>query len=586
MSGGALTEARAWLVYYEQLRMPLRAMTWAIYPGMVLLVLLFLTLNAPCNEAAFRTWCVIAAWTWLGIAYHARRWLRRSFDPASARRLMRELKVAYGFEGAVWGFLLWATLDSCSPMQTTLAISSIAGVVASRMMLLSSVPEVFLIYIAAAGVVWVAKALTFNGLPLYALGAAGVLYVITLVFQARVHARMLEKSIRLRFENEDLLDRLNAQIAIAETARREAEAANAAKSKFLAAASHDLRQPAHAQGLYLDLLSRTDLDRRQHDLLDNVRMLAGASAEMLDTLLDYSRIEAGAIEPSARDFPLQPLLNRIEREFGPQADAKGLVYRTRDTKLAAHSDPKLVELILRNLVSNALRYTQAGGVLVGCRRRDGAIELAVWDTGIGIAADQHAAVFQEFLQLGNPERDRRKGFGLGLAIVAGLARRLDHRLLLHSRPGRGSVFRLELPPASALPAPATALADSDAPVRPAHVLVIDDDDAVRHGMRELLESWGYRCSVAEGIEEALASARQQPPEALITDYRLRGSQTGNDAIAALRGLVGDDLPALLITGDTSPERIREAGGSGVPVLHKPLAPEALRREVAALIASR
>lgn len=585
MTGDGRTEPAGWLVYYEQLRMPLQAMQWAIYPGMALLAIFFLAWGT-CDEMTFRTWCVAAGLTWLGVAYHAQFWLDRAFDPASAQRLMLELKLIYAFEGAVWGFLPWVTLNSCSAIESAMAIATNGGVAASRMMLLSSVPEVFLVYILVGAAVWVTKALTFDGMPLHAVGLIGVLYVLTLIFQARVHARMLVNSIRLRFENKDLLEQLNAQMAIAETARHQAENANAAKSKFLAAASHDLRQPAHAQGLYLDILSRTSLDARQQDLLDNLRALAGASAEMLDTLLDYSRIEAGAIEPRLQDFPLQPLFNQIEREFGPQADAKGLVYRTRETGLAAHSDPKLVELILRNLVSNAIRYTQEGGVLVTCRRRNGGIELAVWDSGIGISAEQQAAVFQEFLQLGNPERDGRKGFGLGLAIVAGLVRRLGHRLALNSRPNRGSVFRLDVPAATAMPLTVPPIERSDAPVRPAHLLLIDDDPAVRDGMRRLLESWGYGCSAVEGIDDALEIARERPPAALITDYRLRGHETGHDAILALRTLMGSALPALLITGDTSPERMQEAKNGDIPVLHKPVLPETLRRELAGLLDRR
>jgi signal transduction histidine kinase/CheY-like chemotaxis protein len=577
-------EPIAWRVRYQQLRMPLVAMQWAIYPGLALLAVLYFALIAPCDVTTFRQWCLTAAATWLVIALHARFWLHRARDPASAQRLMAQLKLLYAVEGAVWGYLPWVTLDSCSPIEISMTTATIAGVVASRMMLLSSVPGVFLVYIAVCGTVWVAKALAFDALPFHSLGIIGALYVLTLVFQARVHARMLERSIRLRFENEELLEDRNVQMALVEAARREAETANAAKSRFLAAASHDLRQPAHAQGLYLDLLGQTALDTRQRDLLDNVRAMAGASADMLDTLLDYSRIEAGAIDPRLQDFPLQPLLNRIEREFGPQADARGLVYRTRDTDLTVHSDPKLVELILRNLVANAIRYTRAGGLLVACRRRGDHVELAVWDTGIGIPADRQADVFQEFLQLGNPERDRRKGFGLGLAIVAGLAQRLDHRLTLHSRPGRGSVFGIALPPAGNLPAADAPAKDRDAePPERARLLVIDDDPAVRDGMCRLLSSWGYVCAAAEGIADALALARMQPPDAVIADYRLRGNQTGNEAIAALRTQVGTLLPALLITGDTSPERMREARASGVPVLHKPLQPDVLRREVARLL---
>ena len=251
-----------------------------------------------------------------------------------------------------------------------------------------------------------------------------------------------------------LVDERTAQVIqakqVAEEAQLVAERANAAKSKFLAAASHDLRQPIHAQGLFLGVLARSELTVYQRELLSSARAALEASGEMLNTLLDFSRIEAGVIKPQIRSFLLQPLLNKIENEFAPQADAKGLVYRTRETFLAVQSDPMLVELILRNLVSNAIRYTEHGGVLVGCRQRGNKVVLEVWDTGIGIEPTHQQEVFREFHQLGNPERDTRKGLGLGLAISDGLARALNHGLSLASKPGRGTVFRLTVPNATDL----------------------------------------------------------------------------------------------------------------------------------------
>jgi len=261
----------------------------------------------------------------------------------------------------------------------------------------------------------------------------------------------------------------------------------------------------------------------------------GTSSEMLNTLLDFSRIEAGVVEVQAVAFELQPLLNKIEIERAPQADAKGLIYRTREAHDAVLSDPGLVELILRNLVSNAIRYTQQGGVLVGWRTRGQCIQLEVWDTGIGIAPEQQAEVFEEFHQLGNPGRDRSKGLGLGLAIASGLAHRLGTEVTLASRPGRGSVFRLRLPRAT------------DDTVNPPHeppkglvvlpglrVLVIDDDADVRAAMRQLLGSWGCHCQTAETISQALDAARTERPAVVISDWHLRQNETGAQAIAALR----------------------------------------------------
>lgn len=375
----------------------------------------------------------------------------------------------------------------------------------------------------------------------------------------------------------DVTERKLMELALV-AAKQEAEDANMGKSKFLAAASHDLRQPIHAQGLFLEVLSRTELNAQQRGLLASTRAASDASADMLNTLLDFSRIEAGVIEPQRQAFRVQPLLNKIEREFERQADAKGLAYRSRETTLVAQSDPALIELILRNLVSNAIRYTDEGGVLVTCRQRAGQVVLEVWDTGIGITASQQREVFREFHQLGNPERDRRKGLGLGLAIVEGLARTLGHALSMVSIPGRGSVFRLTLPTAMT-PAIAAELSPLMAKSQQLdmRVLVIDDEESVRVGMLHLLRSWGCDCMAAESIEDALALARQQAPDFVISDYRLREQRTGIEAIAALRALLGDALPALLVTGDTAPERLRQAQASGIPLLNKPVSPSQLYR---------
>lgn len=361
-------------------------------------------------------------------------------------------------------------------------------------------------------------------------------------------------------------------------AKHRAEDANLAKSKFLAAASHDLRQPIHAQGLFLEVLSHTELTEQQRELVANVCAASDASADMLNTLLDFSRIEAGVIEPQVQAFSLQPLLNKIEREFEPQADAKGLAYRSRETDLVVQSDPALLELILRNLVSNAIRYTDRGGLLVTCRKRGNQAVLEVWDTGIGIEASQQSEVFREFHQLGNPERDRRKGLGLGLAIAHGLARMLGHGLSMTSTLHRGSVFRLTLPIATvALPVEQAAVENGHARLFEARVLVIDDDETVLSGMLHLLRGWGCECEVAESIEGALALARMHAPDLVISDYRLREQRTGLEAIAALRDLLGNNLPALLVTGDTAPDRLREAQATGLALLHKPVMPSQLYR---------
>jgi two-component system, sensor histidine kinase len=236
-----------------------------------------------------------------------------------------------------------------------------------------------------------------------------------------------------------------------------------------------------------------------------------------------------------------------------------------------------VELILRNLVSNAIRYTDHGGLLVACRKRGEQAVLEVWDTGIGIAPDQQAEIFKEFHQLGNPERDRHKGLGLGLAIVQGLCKTLGHELRVQSQLGRGSIFRLALPLATSHVAlnPTAAALSTQTLMDGTQVLVIDDDEIVLSGMAQLLREWGCQVTTASSIEQALQLAQEQAPDVVISDYRLRSQGNGAHAISQVRQLVGKSIPALLITGDTAPERLREALGAGVPLVHKPLAPDDL-----------
>jgi signal transduction histidine kinase/ActR/RegA family two-component response regulator len=511
----------------------------------------------------------------------ARHVLVTGIKPAHAAGTMRLLVVMHGLFGALWGVLPWLTLGMVSVPGSMLVVSMLAGIGGGTLALLSPVLPVFIAFIFFEVVGLTLALLALDDPAYYAISAASVLFVISLISMGRNSARVVGESIALRFENVELIERLRIETDNAQQAQRAADVANVAKSKFLAAASHDLRQPIHAQGLFMEVLARSELSATQREVLANARATWQASAEMLDTLLDFSRIEAGVVESQPRPFHIQKLLNKIENELAPQADAKGIVYRTRETHLAVQSDPVLVELILRNLVSNAIRYTERGGVLLACRRRGDELWLEIWDTGIGIEPQHRQAIFREFHQLGNSERDRRKGLGLGLAITEGLLRVLGHELSLLSTPGRGSVFRLRLPLAT-VPIIRDDFVPHHEPVTgmlAVRVLVIDDDEAVRIGMRHLLHDWGCVCETAETIEEALALARNNPPQLVISDFRLREQRTGAEAITALRAAIDRDLPALLITGDTAPERLRAARASGVLLLHKPVSPAQLYQRI-------
>ncbi len=443
------------------------------------------------------------------------------------------------------------------------------------------------------GYMWfITPPLLFQSLScaLYANSVAYVLGALTspgilvfLWFLGRSFNQIQRISFLLQHENQELIASLTDQTEHAHAARSAAENANAVKSKFLASASHDLRQPIHAQGLFLNVLARTQLDAQQRQLLDSVCAAGSASCEMLNTLLDFSRIEAGIVEPQLSTFRMQSVLNKIEGEFAQQADEKGMRYRSRESALVVQSDPILIEMIMRNLVANAIRYTDCGGLLVVCRKRGNHAVLEVWDTGIGIAPEHQKDVFREFHQVSNPQRDRRNGLGLGLglAIVHSLALTLGHSLTLASTLNKGSVFRLTLPLATQAPTPeALTAGGSQMQALRLRVLVIEDDEFVRRAMLTLLRDWGCECVGASDVEEALEQASNLRPQVIVSDYRLREGRTGVQAIAAVRQTMGEDLPALLITGDTAPDRLREAMASGVALFHKPVWPSQLYQGLA------
>ncbi len=415
------------------------------------------------------------------------------------------------------------------------------------------------------------------------MGWAGVFYVSCIALFGIFTQDVILQGIRLRFENLSLIERLQQDSQELSRARAEAEEANRAKSRFLAAASHDLRQPLHALGLFLETLSRASLPPRETDILGYARSASGAAHQMLNTLLDFSRLEAGVIKANVRSFELQPLLLKLEQELGPVAEAKGLVYRTHPTQLIVHADAALVELILRNLISNAIRYTDYGGILVGARLRAGCVHAEVWDTGVGIAPENQAEIFREFRQLGNPERDHRKGLGLGLAIVEGLCNAMGTHVELSSVPGRGSMFRLALPRARAAEPEVAVPAVRLESLAGRRILTVDDDESVRLAVQGLLADWGCECVVVESLAEAQAAAQQAVPDLLIVDYRLRGEQTGAHVIAAMRQEFGRGLPAIIVTGDTAPARLREAQAAAAVLLHKPLDATVLRNTMCSLL---
>jgi len=390
-------------------------------------------------------------------------------------------------------------------------------------------------------------------------------------------ASTIRKSIEIGFQNDALVNKLRAAL-------NQTDEANRAKSVFLASASHDLRQPLHALGLLAETLGGTKLNKQQNDIQSNIMSAVDSTRSMLDSLLNISKLDAGAIMATPKPFLVQSMLYKLEDELAPIADENHLIYRTHETIAAAYSDPLIVELILRNLIANAIRYTDKGGLLVGCRRRaNDRLSIEVWDTGVGIPEDKIDDMFREFQQLENPERDAQKGFGLGLAIAQGLAATLDTKIKVHSVLGRGSVFSFELPRSTAaviedLPKDANITS-----FKGYNVIVVDDDERVRVSMHSLMESWGCKCISGESSDDVINQMQGDKVDLLLVDYRLREGKTGRDAIKAIRTVLGKHVPAIIITGDTASNRISEAQSSDALLLHKPASTSQLRRIMASML---
>jgi signal transduction histidine kinase/CheY-like chemotaxis protein len=361
---------------------------------------------------------------------------------------------------------------------------------------------------------------------------------------------------------------------------RQLEIANLAKSRFLSAASHDLRQPLHALGLFVAQL------RGRMAAADRARIVTGIEAslsamnELFSALLDISKLDSGVLTPKVTEFPIAHLLKRVETTFAGTAREKGLALRVVGSGAWVRSDFILLERIVFNLVSNAIRYTASGEVLVGCRRRSGALQIEVLDTGSGIPQDQHQLIFSEFYRIEKSDHDEG-GLGLGLAIVDRLCRLLQHPIAIKSTEQEGSCFSVTVP---VVRAPDETIKQRlpgrsrFAPSNSKLVVVIDDDPLVLEGMGGLIRSWG--CSVVTGNTDSAVlaglSEYDVPPDVIISDYHLRNGKTGIELIAHLRSALTMRVPAFLMSGDTNPAPLREADANGYSLLHKPVDPAALR----------
>jgi signal transduction histidine kinase/ActR/RegA family two-component response regulator len=417
----------------------------------------------------------------------------------------------------------------------------------------------------------------------------GMLFMLAILANYGLgQARMLRELIVTRRMNLDLIEELSRKNETAEAAQSKAEQASLAKSRFFAAASHDLRQPLQALGLHAASLKEMRRDPEDKRRLDRILSGIDALESLFDELLDISKLDAGSVQPQSAHFPAQRIFERLEATFRPLARRSGLDLAFAGGDRILKSDPVLLERVLGNLVSNALRYTESGGVVVSCQPREGGLAMVVEDTGIGIPPGEHERVFDEFYQLGNPGRDRRKGLGLGLATVKRITDLLGYRMTMTSAAGAGTTFLIDVPAGDAAQVASSPRVPTDAEVDTLagrNIVVIEDDAAVRDGLVQLLGDWKCCVTAASSAAEALA-ALDAFPEAIIADYRLRDGETGVAAIAALRERLGAALPAVLVTGDTAPEIFSLAQELRLPLLTKPVRAARLRAALTSLLGEK
>ncbi|OIQ00072.1 MAG: hypothetical protein AUK35_05440 [Zetaproteobacteria bacterium CG2_30_46_52] len=407
-----------------------------------------------------------------------------------------------------------------------------------------------------------------------------VVFGLLILFGAIPSAAFLGKKIcdsfidtlKLRYENSDLLASLQKE-------KHKAEKASADKTRFLASASHDLRQPIHALELFSDALEY-HLDKpEQFELMNKIKESASAMNGLLYSLLDISKLDAGIVRVDKQAISLLDLISKVKQSLQHLADEKGIVLDINCKACAVISDAVLLESVLQNLLSNAIKYTDKGKVSIFCGVQGDQVMIRFQDTGIGIADSDKESIFDEFFQVTNPERDRKKGLGLGLAIVKRTCALLGHELSVESELGKGSVFSLSLESAL-VPAQASV---SHSPYKPqqldARVLVIDDEETILDGMVNMLQPWGCVVLVAHNLDEALLHIlnHEDDIDMIVADYRLRDGQLGTDVVKALAAAAErDSIPAIIVTGDTGPEQLADVKKAGFHVLHKPVAAVRMR----------
>lgn len=417
-----------------------------------------------------------------------------------------------------------------------------------------------------------------------ALWVCCIIFFITLSFALLLFTGLTRRAEQLGVAAKQSQTQLNTaldELTSGDIARK-------TQNRFVAAASHDLRQPLHALGLYLQAMKSHVVDEQGRSILENSYRSAEALNQLLNSMLDLSRLDAGVIEVNPEHLCLETVFSQLQQSFAPNAQQRQLQLKVSANDTFVLSDPLLLNRVLTNLLSNALYYTEKGSVIMAATAAGDKVTISVKDTGCGIAKKEQELIFDEYYQLHNPERDRTKGLGIGLSIVKRLTPLLKADLTLESAPGKGSNFRLTLPRGDkflALDKPLENVRQDGKKLHNLSIMVIDDEKDVREGMEAVLDQYVARVVAVESAQSALEFIvdNEWVPGMVIADYRLRNEQTGDSAILQIREELNEDIPAMIITGDTSAARLREAADTGIELLHKPLGADELLAAITRLI---
>jgi two-component system, sensor histidine kinase len=566
--------------------------------GLTLISAMFWGLTEPVRTLS---WLGVGAVLWLLRLGHYLRFRQQPLAPEATVLAWRtSWKALVLAQGAMWGVAVWLFWGLGTPYHAVALVLIVYSYTLGSVQLLATQRRVFLGFLCVVLLPTILRIATDSEHAWHwqLAGIMSLLFAITLLM-GRTYGSALAQAISLKARTDELAAKLRVETAMADEARRTAEAASRAKTQFFAAASHDLRQPLHAMGLFAEALRQRSHDPEVASLVNSINESVDALEGLFGELLDITRIDTGGVDVNPAPTRMRDVFARLRLHFEPTAFEKGLMLSFRGEQHVAYTDPVLLERVLRNLVSNAIRYSDDGGVLVSCRLRQhdsgNRLLIQVWDSGIGISESSLPRIFDEFYQAQSNrplEAHHRKGLGLGLAIVKRLAGLMDAPISVRSRIGHGTVFSLDVPPGKAVrsldPGPASGKPTLGLTLQGRSIVVVEDEAAVREGLVVLLQAWGAAVQAfdcVEAVEAALASPSSSfnaaAPDLLLVDYRLPQGRTGIEALTLIRKRwAGQMLPAILITGSSLVGHEDEATTYDYHLLIKPVLPNKLRAMIA------